>query len=176
MAAPEYVPTKPATLVRTYESPPRRPEPWVADRPAEIHGRQPEGEGLGHPGPDQGYALTLAHRFQDRLLLAEGEQLADAIAGVSAVAMRRNALFGRAPVMHDLTVAATVWGFLDPNPDPELVDIRRRAFEEVHLAHHYPELRRIVDAVREDVLLLPHSQVADRYASDWRSCLDLSEL
>jgi len=57
MAAPEYVPVKPMDDVRAYESPPRRPDPWKAVRPGDLHGSQPRGDGLGSPGPDQGYAL-----------------------------------------------------------------------------------------------------------------------
>ena len=50
-------------------------------------------------------------------------------------------------MIHDLTVALTVWGFLDEEPAKELVDLRKRLFEEVSHPHHYAELRRIVDLV-----------------------------
>jgi hypothetical protein len=173
MAAPEHVPTKPTQLVRSYSSPPRREGSWVPDRPGEIDGRQPEGERLGTPGPDQGYALKLAASFEGRLRLQDGESEFDALAGASAIAMKRSGLFGRAPVVHDLTVGLTIWGYLDVTAPKELVDIRRPWFEEVHLVHHYGELRRIADAAPEDVLRLPHGAVRERYEQDWRSCLDL---
>lgn len=173
MAAPEHVPTKPAQLVRSYTSPPRRAGSWSADRPGEIDGRQPEGERLGTPGPDQGYALKLAEGFAGRLTLTEGEHEADAIAGGSAIAMKRSGLFGRAPVVHDLTVGLGIWGFLDERPDPELVAIRREWFEEVHTSHHYPQLRRVADAATEELLRLPHGEILERHRADWRSCLDL---
>lgn len=174
MSAPEHVPTKPTSLVRTYASPPRRAGSWLADRPGEIDGRQPEGEQLGTQGPDQGYALVLARRFEGRLHLEPGESEADALAGAVAVATKRSGLFGRAPVIHDLTVGLTVWGFLDPSPAPELVELRRAWFDEVHLVHHYPALRRIADAVPDEVLRRPHAVVEAAHAADWRSCLDLA--
>jgi hypothetical protein len=174
MAAPEFVPLKPLADARSYESPPWRGSRWYADRPGEIEGLQPVGEQLGTPGPDQGYALTLAARFADKLQLTEGEHATDVLAGASAVAMKRSGLFGRAPVVHDLTVALTVWGFLDSSPDPALVAVRRELFEEVHHYVHYTELRRIVDAVPEAVLRQPHVVTASQHAADWRSCLDLA--
>ena len=175
MAAPEYVPTKPLADPRSYASPPWRGSRWYADRPGEIVGLQPVGEQLGTPGPDQGYALTLAARFTDRLHLAEGEHAADALAGAATIAMKRSGLFGRAPVVHDVTVGLTVWGFLDPSADAELVALRRERFEEVHHFVHYTELRRIADAVSDDVLRQPHTAIQAQYTRDWRSCLDLSE-
>lgn len=173
MAAPEHVPTAPTALVRSYASPPRRPEPWWADRPGEIRGRQPEGDQLGSPGPDQGYALSLARRFAGTLHLAPGEEESDALAAAGAIAMKRCALFGRAPIVHDLRIGLTVWGFLDEAPDPELVALRTEWFAEVHHVHHYPELRRIVDAVPDGVLRRSHTEVEQLHAADWRSCLDL---
>lgn len=174
MAAPEFVPTAPDQLVRSYSSPPRRAGSWMADRPGEIDGLQPVGEQLGTPGPDQGYALTLAERFVGKLALTAGEHEADALSGASAVAMKRSALFGRAPVIHDLRVGLTIWGFLDANAAPELVELRREWFEEVHLAMHYTARQRIVDAAPDPVLRLSHQAIAERYRADWRACLDLS--
>ena len=173
MAAPEHVPTRTLQQVRSYSSPPRRAGSWTADRPGELRGRQPVGEQLGTPGPDQGYALTLAERFSGRLTLSEGEHEADALAGAAGIAMKRSALFGRAPVIHDMTVALTIWGYLDATAAPELIELRREWFEEVHLPMHYTALQRIVDAAPEPVLRLTHQRVIERYRDDWRACLDL---
>ena len=130
MSAPEHVPTEPDQLVRSYSSPPWRPDPWFPDRPGELSGRQPFGDALGVPGPDQGYALKLASRYRGRLSLVEGEDEDDAIAGAVAVATKRAALFGRAPILHDVTVGLAVWGFLDPSPPAPLVELRRgRVFD-----------------------------------------------
>lgn len=172
MAAPQYVPTDDLARLRVYRSSPRRPEPWVADRPGEV-GPQPRGDRLGSPGPDLGYALKLANGFEDRLVLTDGEHAHDAIGGCVAVAMKRASLFGRAPIAHDLTVAFTVWGFLAEAPD-DLVAVRRRLFEGVgHAAHHYVELREVVDAVPESTLRLTPARVAEAHRSDWRGLLDL---
>ena len=43
MAAPEYVPVKSTDRARAYESPDYVPGPWLADRPGDLDGRQPEG-------------------------------------------------------------------------------------------------------------------------------------
>jgi hypothetical protein len=141
-----------------YESPPWRPEPWLADRPADLVGGQPEGPLLGHPGPDQGYSLKLARRFEGRLVLTPGEHEDDAIAGCVAVANKRASLFGRAPMIHDLTVAFTLWGFLS-EADPALVAARKPRFAAAALAAHYLERRRIADAVPAEVLRRPHTEL-----------------
>lgn len=169
MAAPEYVPTDPTARLRAYSSTPRRPEPWLADRPGEIEGFQPRGDRFGDPGPDLGYAPKIARTFEDRLQLTEGEDRHDVVGGCVAIAMRRASLFGRAPVVHDLEIAFTIWGYLDPSPAAELVGLRRKAFEGVgHAAHHYVELRELVDSVPEETLRSTPAQVAQAYAADWR--------
>jgi hypothetical protein len=176
VAAPEYVPVKPMDDVRAYESPPRRPDSWVAQRPGDLPEGQPKGPQLGWQGPDQGYVLVLANRFRDRVQLREGEHLADVVAGGVGVALKRASLFGRAPVVHDLTVAFTIFGFLDEDPPAELVDLRRAAFEEVSVPLHYAAARRVVDAVPAEVLRRSHTQVADDYQDDWRTLIDASVL
>ena len=44
MGAPEFVPLKANRQTRSYSSPPRRPESWVADRPGDLNARQPSGD------------------------------------------------------------------------------------------------------------------------------------
>ncbi len=173
MAAPRFVPTKAIDTTRIYTSPPRRPGSWMQDRPAELLFGQPRGDRLGDPGPDQGYGLILAEQFRDQLSLRPGEHPDDAIAGCLAVALRRASLFGRAPIIHDLRVAFTVWGFLDETAPDELVAVRRGLFEEVASSHQYVEQRNLADAVPESVLRLPPDEVTRRHADDWRSLLDL---
>lgn len=173
MAIPEYVPRKPDELVRTYESPPWQPEGWRPDRPGDLLGHQPAGPMFGSQGPDQGYAFLLARRFKGKLHLLEGEREDDALAGCLGVATKRAALFGRAPVVHDLTVAFTVWGFLDEQPPADLVAARRPLFAEVASPHHYDKQRAVADAVPEATLRRPHRDLADAYRSDWRALLSL---
>jgi hypothetical protein len=172
MAAPQYVPVPPTDRPRGYASPDHVPAPWRADRPGEIAGPQPEGERLGYQGPDQGYALVLANRLRDRLQVQPGESVDDAVQGCLLVALRRASLFGRAPVIHDLTVAFTVWGFLDASAPAELVEQRRAMFAGVaNTAHHYLEGRAIVDQVPEATLRLTHGQVQQAYPARWRELL-----
>ncbi|HJR26284.1 MAG TPA: hypothetical protein VJ804_12485 [Acidimicrobiales bacterium] len=172
MAAPEFVPVDRTRLLRTYESPPRRPEPWLADRPGELRDGQPDGPELGRPGPDQGYVYLLARQFEGKLTLASGEHERDALAGACAVALRRASLFGRAPIVHDLTVALTIWGFLALEVPPGLLALRRPLFEEVAHHHHYVDQRRIVDLVSDRALRMTPQQVAEAHRADWRSLLD----
>ena len=166
MAAPDYVPNETAVADRHYVSPPRRPQPWVADRPAELTEGQPTGAGMGVPGPDQGYALRLARRFESQLLLGPGENAADAVAGCLGVALKRAASFGRAPVAADLEVAFRVFGFLPPAPDESLVAWRKELFAGVSHPHHYAEAGHLVGLVPESVLRMPPSEVEAACASD----------
>src|SRR2546421_9757295 len=100
MTQPEYVPITPQDRIRPVLRLPA-PRRWKADRPGEIRGGiHPSGAWMGTPGPDQGYALTLAGRFADRLVLSEGEKFEDAVAGCLGVALRRAGPFGRAPGIH----------------------------------------------------------------------------
>jgi len=171
VAAPEHVPVDRSQPVRGYESPPRRPEPWLSDRPAEVIGEgQPRGELLGNQGPDQGYMLLLARRFEGTLTLTPGEHERDALAGAVAVALKRASVFGRAPVVHDLTIALTIWGFLGEAP-AELVELRKELFEEVWHPHHYGALRRIADMVPDEALRRTPQQVAELHRTSWRDLL-----
>jgi hypothetical protein len=180
MAAPEFVPLKPNDRVRNYSSPPGRGDAWLPVRPAEVvtNGGQPDSDSdagrMGAPGPDQGYLLSLVPLLRSELQLTGVEQIADAEAGGVAVALKRASLFGRAPVVHDLRVAYTVWGFLDASAPADLVAERSARFEGVHLtAHHYPELRAVADAVPEATLRLTPAEVAREHAADWRSLLSI---
>lgn len=172
MAAPKFAPVPPIDDARGYESPPVVPDSWVPDRPAEIHGFQPDGPRLGYQGPDQGYALKLAKMFTDKVSLQLLERFDDVIAGTVGIALRRASEFGRAPVIHDLTIAFTMWGFLDPSPPAELVALRREAFAGLNnLAHHYEAWRALVDQVPDATLLMTPEQVATGYPGRWRELI-----
>lgn len=165
MAAPEYVPTPKDDTTRVYESPPWLPDSWFSDRPADLDGPQPHGPRLGYPGPDQGYALKLARLFEDRLVLTEGEDRADVIAGCVEVANKRASLFGRAPVIHDLTMAFTLWGYL-AEADPELVRLRKKYFQAIAEPSHYSERRRVADVVPVAALRLTPQEFTQVVAQD----------
>lgn len=172
MAAPEYVPSAPTTQ-RHYNSPPQRGGGWSADRPGETFANDSAvGTRLGSQGPDQGFAITLTKVFDGKLELADGEHASDVHAGCVAVATKRASQFHRAPVVHDLRIAYTLFGFLDQNPDPELVAFRKELFAEVHYSFHYFERRAIADLVSDEVLAQTPDAVATRYRADWRDQLD----
>ena len=167
MAQPNYVPLSTTDKVRAPERLPA-PKAWRPDRPAELKGNvHPTGPRLGTPGPDQGYALKLARRFDDRLKLGPAEHGVDAVAGCLPVALKRAALYGRAPIVHDLGLAFTLWGFLDEEP-ADLVAFRTPLFQAA--AHDYGRQREIVDRVPDDTLRLAPAEVAARLES-WRDLL-----
>lgn len=165
MAQPNFVPARAADRVRAPERLPP-PKSWVTDRPGEIKDlRPPTGRRFGKPGPDQGYGYALAEHFEERLQLVPHEHAADAVAGCVAVANRRAALFGRAPLIHDLEHAFTLWGYLGDAP-PALVTFRRRLFEGA--SHHYFDQRDIVDRVSDATLRMTSAEVRQQL-SDWKS-------
>jgi hypothetical protein len=169
MTQPDYVPLIDVDEVRPTDRL-RTPRPWTPSRPGDVGATGPRpGRRLGTPGPDQGFALGLARRFESRLALAEGEEVADAVQGCLGVALRRAALFGRAPVVHDCEHAFRLFGFLGSAPD-DLVRFRRPLFQAA--SHHYWDQRRIADLVSEETLRLTPAEVAAKLA-DWQSLLDL---
>jgi hypothetical protein len=169
VAAPDFVPTDLADQPRKgLPLPPSRK--FRNDRPAALGPEQPVGPTYGNPGPDPGYGLKLAKTFADRLVLAEGESVDDAVAGCVGVGLARAALFGRGPVIHDMTVAYTVWGFLGDAP-AELVEHRRPLF--MAASHHYWDQREIVDRTPVETLRLVHTEVQRRFPSEWRALLGL---
>jgi hypothetical protein len=172
MSAPEFVPRSPVGA-KAYESPPRRPDPWLAVRPGDLGTRQPEGLLLGVQGPDQGYALSLARRLRDQLVLTDGERADDAIAGCLGIALRRAALFGRAPVIDDLRLAFNLFGFLDADPPADVVEFRKPRFAGLDSHHHYAEARELANLVPESTLRMTADQVAAR-RGDWRALLAIS--
>ena len=107
----------------------------------------------------------LAHRWAEQVELAPGEHREDAVAGCLGVGLKRAALFGRAPVIHDFELAYTLWGFL-PGAPADLVSWRRPLFEEAR--HDYWRQREIADRVPEATLRLTPAQARERLA-DWRS-------
>jgi hypothetical protein len=172
MAAPKFSPVKPADNPRYYESPEHVPEAWMPDRPGEINGFQPGGERLGDQGPDQGFALRIASQLRPKLQLQQGEDADDAIEGCLGIALRRASMYSRAPMVHDLTIAFTIWGFYDPEPPDDLVAFRRTMFDGLrHVSHHYAEARVLADLTPEATFRMTPDQVSDKYPQDWRGLL-----
>lgn len=111
----------------------------------------------GSPGPNVGFALTLASRAKDRLRLEPHEHAEDAVAAVAEIAMKRAASFGRAPTVIDIDLAIDLLGYGAAATDP--VRAWRPAAVR-HVAHSYPRRRALVDAVSTAVLRLPPSEAA----------------
>ena len=169
MAAPRFAPTDVLDEVRVYASPDVVPDPWTNDRPGDIDGLHPAGERLGYQGPDQGYGLMLARRLQTKLHLTGGVSADDAVRGCLNIALRRASLFGRAPVIHDLMIAYTMWGFFDADPPRDLVERRAALFTGIGNVHHYAEGRVVADLVPESTLRSTPQQVSQRYPHEWRA-------
>lgn len=170
MAAPDYVPPSSADQPRSsLAMPPSRR--WTATRPGDLQRGQPAGRGLGRPGPDQGYGLHLAERVKHQLRLAPDEPVHDVMAACVAVALRRAAMFGRAPVHHDVELAFGLFGYLDDDPPPELVEWRRRVTRGA--AHDYWEQRGLVDLIPEATLRMYPADVRARSAQ-WRELIGVT--
>ncbi len=171
MTQPNFVPIVETDQVRpSYRL--RTPLDWRAGRVADLRGPEStRGRELGTPGPDQGYALLLAHsQFEDKLELTAGITAEDALVAGAAVANRRAALFGRAPVAKDIELALVLFGFLGGAPD-DLVAWRAPLFQAA--AHHYQQQRSIAGAVVEEALRLTPAEARGRLSA-WRSMLDVS--
>ncbi len=171
MTQPSFVPITEADQVRPslrLEAPRR----WSANRPAEqAYPARPGGRGRGTPGPDQGYALHLARRFEGRLVLGAGEHVEDVLTGCALLASRRAASFGRAPTVYDVQAALAMWGFLGDRVDARLAESRRLAFSGI--GHDYASQRALVDRVPEAVLRMPPGDLpAWVAAGGWTQLVD----
>ena len=151
------------------------PAPWMTHRPGERRPspQPPRKHGLGVPGPDQGYALALANAFEERLVLEPGERAEDVLAGAVAIALRRAAIFGRAPIAPDIELALRLFKYLVDEegtwPSGDLVALRRSRFDAA--AHDYWRRRALVDAVPETTLRLSPEKLSKRLEKEpscWR--------
>ncbi len=168
MTQPTFVPHQPTTTgTAAYRL--AVPEAWSADRPAElVPAAKIDVASNGKPGPNQGYALTLAHRLHDRLVLTSGEHGHDVEVGAALIACRRASMFGRAPSIYDVTMALELFGFLDEAP-AELVAHRKPLFSS--LGHSYVAQRQLVDSIPEATLRGTPAAARDL---DWREALGIS--
>jgi hypothetical protein len=125
---------------------------WKADRPGDLVAGQPTGNLLGRPGPNVGYAVRLTGRLRDSVQLAPHEHLADALAVIAELAMKRSASYGRAPTMPDVEIAASLLGY-QGDVDASFAEWRRDASHGAD--HDYGVRRSFVDAVPDAVLRMP---------------------
>ncbi|MGA2803722.1 MAG: hypothetical protein ABSF89_04925 [Acidimicrobiales bacterium] len=151
------------------------PAPWMTHRPGESRPapQPPRKHGLGVPGPDQGYAIGLATRFEERLVLEPGERADDVLAGAVAIALRRAAIFGRAPIAADIELALRLFKYLVGEegtwPSGDLVALRRARFDAA--AHDYWRRRALVDAVPEETFRFSPEKLTKRLENEpscWR--------
>ena len=138
---------------------------WRADRPGDLHGVEPGGSLRGRPGPNVGYAYTLATRARDGLRISPHEHTEDVIAVVAEIAGKRAARFGRAPVMGDIDIAIALLGY-DGVIDGPFLDLRIRLAHDA--AHSYIKRRELVDAVPDELLSMRMAQVLEA-VDGWRS-------
>jgi hypothetical protein len=136
---------------------------WRPTRPGDHPLGEPAGRLRGAPGPNVGYAYTLANRAKDRWKLAPTEYVGDAIAVVAEIAGRRAASFGRAPVIRDIEFAATLLGY---DTADDFASTRVRLVHDA--SHDYLRRRAVVDSVPDDVVRAPHNE-ARTVASQWRA-------
>jgi len=177
MPTDPYVPSKIGDRPRQQQNlppgvslPPARD--WRADRPGDLTAAPGDGALMGRPGPNVGYAYTLAARARSRLRLSPHEHAEDVIAVIAEIAGKRAALFGRAPVICDIDVAVELLGY-DGTADDSFADFRSRLV--LDAAHHYNSRRALVDAVPEDLLRLRGTALAER-VTEWRAQLRLDLL
>jgi hypothetical protein len=164
MAQPDYVPLHAADRVRRDDKMPV-PDAWRADRPADhAQPGQPTGARLGSQGPDGGYGLKLMRRLEPKLRLTEGIDTEDAVAALFGIGSKRASIFGRAPILQDFELAATIWGFLG-QADSDLVAFRRPLFS--GCSHDYWAQRDICDRSPDETLRLSIAQVSAIWP-DWK--------
>lgn len=169
MPTDPYVPADPSARPRQQQNlpagvalPPARH--WLADRPGDLPPGQPRGALLGTPGPNVGYAYTLAERVADGIRLAPHEHLHDVIPVVAEIAGKRAAMFGRAPVIYDVEVATGLLGY-DGTADPDFAEVRRQIVQDA--GHDYARRRAIVDTVPEELLRMSLDDL-DAAIAEWR--------
>lgn len=107
------------------------------------------GSGHGTPGPDAGYALTLAHSIVHDLTLAPNESAHDVEVAMALLASKRAGLVGRGPTKTDVEVALDLFRFRGRADATEAADRLRRI---KGIAHSYVAQRSFVDGVPEGAL------------------------
>jgi len=173
MAVDPYVPTRPEDAPRRSVAIPPAVG-WKAVRPGDLEpgeafGRK--GRLFGTPGPDGGYALTLAARFYERITAVFPETVHDAETLGAAFAMRRGGVLGRAPIQTDVELGLTLFGWLG-DPPADLVDWRRVAAANV--SHDYARRVGMIEAIPEWVVRHRIDDIRTRMG-EWRHLLGLEK-
>ncbi len=148
MAQPNFAPIKSDNKVSEIQKL-NSPNEWKSVRPGELKNKVnlEKKSRFGNPGPDQGYAMVLFKRFTDDIRLSKEEDIHDVQAGVVAIAMKRAAIFGRAPVNKDIEFALNKFDFLK-DIKSDAVKKRRETFKSA--GHEYSKRQDIADMIDED--------------------------
>lgn len=171
MAVDPYVPTRPEDAPRRSVAIPPAVG-WKAVRPGDLDPAEPirkKGNLFGTPGPDSGYALTLAEGFHDRINPVFPETVHDAEALAAQFAMRRGGVLGRAPIQLDVELGLTLFGWLG-DPPADLVEWRRLAV--ANAAHDYARRTTLIEAIPEWVVRHRVDDIRARMG-EWRHLLGL---
>ncbi|HEV2427927.1 MAG TPA: hypothetical protein VGS61_06890 [Acidimicrobiales bacterium] len=148
MSQPSFTPVPAAGEVRAVMETPT-PEVGRAPKPGLLRTTHPEaGRMLGTPGPDAGFALTIAHRVVARRDFEREADRHDVELGVALVAAKRASLVGRGPIVGDVDAAMAALGLGADGPVNAAVSARFAG-----LAHSYPAQRELVDSVDAAALL-----------------------
>jgi hypothetical protein len=147
---------------------PGSPRRWSPVRPGELGapGDVPWGGQFGTPGPDAGYATTLAAGRE--LALAQGESQHDAEAAVAALMVARASHFGRAPVAADAEIAELMLGYAGGGT----IDAAARASRVAGAAHRPARARGLVEDADLEALTADAAEVRRRLEAGER-LLDL---
>ncbi|HET8991268.1 MAG TPA: hypothetical protein VFN59_09245 [Acidimicrobiales bacterium] len=147
MAQPSFAPVPEAGEVRP-TMPTQPPEIGRATRPGLLrHAPRARGH-YGNPGPNEGYALTLAARAAEALEVEHAHDREEIALAVGLVAAKRASLIGRGPTPGDVERAM------------ELLGVRASVTNEVArrfrgLSHSYAAQRDLVDTIDDAALLAP---------------------
>lgn len=129
----------------------------VENRPGIAEARRHTRSAMGgDPGPNAGFALTLATRDSASWLLSPFEHRPDAIAVVGELAIRRAKRFHRAPSVKDVEFAVELLGYRAPLS----AAFEWRPMVTAGAAHHYQHRRFVVDCIPEDLLGLDIEDLA----------------
>ncbi len=148
MAQPSFAPVPEAGEVRpTMATQP--PEIGRATRPGLLrHAPRARGH-YGNPGPNEGYAPTLAARAVGALEVEHAHDREGIALAVALVAAKRASLIGRGPIPGDVERAMDLLGVRSP----VTTEVARRFRG---LSHSYAAQRDLVDSVDDGALLAPN--------------------
>ena len=139
--------------------------------PATSGPSQPEGALLGRPGPNVGYAYTLARAgARTGSGSARSSTPTTRSRSIAEIAGKRAAQFGRAPVIGDIELAIALLGY-DGSASDDFVKARSALVHEA--GHDYRRRRALVDAVPDALLRMRVGQASAEIES-WRASMPSS--